>query len=137
MSKYLSAALVARLFCGYTLIVCALTTFGLYNGPMSYSWMNFDYAIEFDSLRFPVVVLMSIFAIWLMIGIRTRIIAFCAMVLVTCLILFEYTAPYSVTGPAALWEILFATAFLFGLLYLVLRGGGETALVRGGWEGLF
>lgn len=129
--------LTARLFCGYTLLVCALTTIGAYDGPFAHSWMNFDYVSQFRFLTVPLVLLMAIFALWLMLGIRTRIIAFSAMVLITVLILFDFSAPSAVYGPAAIWEFLHATGFLFSLLVLTIQGGGETALVRGGWQGLF
>lgn len=129
--------LLVRLFCGYTLMLCALTTVGAYQGPFAHSWMNFDYVSQFHFMTIPLVILMLIFALWLMLGIRTRIIAFSAMVLITVLILFDFTAPYAVYGPAAVWEFLHATGFLFALLVLTIQGGGETALVRGGWQGLF
>lgn len=136
MGKYLSAQLCARLFTGFTLVISALTTIGLYDGALAHTWLNFDYVSEFTFMRIPLVVLIGIFAIWLMLGIRTRIIAFASLILVTVLILFDVTAPVHVSGLTAIWEFGHATAFLFSLLVLTLQGGGETALVRGGWEGL-
>lgn len=136
MSRYLSAQFCARLFTGFTLVISALTTIGLYNGALAHTWLNFDYVSQFAFMRIPLVVLIGIFALWLMLGIRTRIIAFASLVLVTILILFDVTAPVQVSGLTAIWEFGHATAFLFSLLLLTLQGGGETALVRGGWEGL-
>ncbi|MGY3437238.1 MULTISPECIES: hypothetical protein [unclassified Marinovum] len=98
--------------------------------------MNFDYVSQFRFMTVPLVALMIIFAIWLMLGIRTRIIAFFSMIVVTVLILFDIGTPYAVYGPAAIWEFMHATAFLFALLVLTVQGGGQTALVRGGWQGL-
>lgn len=136
MGKYLSAQLCARLFTGFTLVISALTTIGLYNGGLAHTWLNFDYVSQFTFVRIPLALLIGIFAIWLMLGIRTRIIAFASLILVTTLIFFDVAAPVHVSGPTAIWEFGHATAFLFSLLVLTLQGGGETALVRGGWEGL-
>lgn len=136
MTKYLSAHLCARLFTGYTLAVSAFTTIGLYDGALAHTWLNFDYVSQFAFMRIPLVILMAIFALWLMLGIRTRIIAFSSLVLVTVLILFDFTAPSSVSGLNAAWEFGHAMIFLLSLQALTIIGGGETALVRGGWQGL-
>lgn len=137
MSKYMSASFAARLLTGYTLAISAFTTLGIYHGSFAHTWLNFDYVSQYAFMRIPLVILIAIFSIWLMLGIRTRIIAFASLVLVTVLILFDMTAPVNVTGMAAIWEFAHAMVFLFSLLGLTLQGGGDTALVRGGWEGLF
>lgn len=129
--------LIARLFCGHTLLLCALVTAGLFAEAFGQSWMNFAPVAQGEYMTVPLVILMAIFALWLVLGIRTRVIALSALLLITVLILFDFTAPYAVSGPAAGWESLHAAAVLFALLGLTLQGGGETALVRGGWQGLF
>lgn len=129
--KNLSISLCARLFCGYTLVMTALATLGAYHGPLTHSWMDFSHVSQFQYTILPIVILMCIFALWLVMGIRTQVAAFFSIILITALIMFD-AADYSVTGPTAVWEFAHAAFFLFSLLTLIVQGVVETALVRGG-----
>jgi len=76
-------------------------------------------------------VLMLLAGTWILLGVRTRLIAayVLSMILLDSAISLYHTG--ELTGP-----ILLVSALILSLSILVMKGGGESAIYRRGWEDL-
>lgn len=91
------------------------------HGPTGFRWQEIAVAG-----------LLAVVALWLVLGIRSRIVALIGMVICTATVLL-HPEPLTGTDPAHLWSLP-RLAALAAVAVLAVTGGGRWRLHAGGWK---
>lgn len=125
-----TCCLCARIFLGLEYIgIAAAELLGVGTGP-PYMTDTLSPSAAQDIQMTIVTLMLAVTGSWLILGIRTRVMAVLGMILMLGL---AWSNQYLPGNPA--WTVYTLSAAL-ATLPLLRNGGGRCALVRGGWRGL-
>ncbi len=136
MNSHFHVRLLLRVFVGIALFAIAMFHAGLDSSGFIARSLLFGYVPDLGFLQIGLALLFFMLGVWLILGIRTRVIATFACVLCLYQIVMSAGAPTVHTGNLSLHEVAISTLLLASLLVLSAHGGGRTALVSRGWQGI-